>query len=401
MSVGNRLRSRNDGRANRGKSEIRNPDGSLESPPRTAIYSHLRVNRSTTMWDVSRSLRDYRAGNPYVLPQLRYEVTMSSEDMAGFTNPDWGALNYENTPPYWDPLEIHRLVPSVESAQRKLLAVSALEAFTDQVPQEVDVVNFLRELREISELVPTLKENMSSTVSGGFLSYQFGWLPFLDDLKALRDLSGTVRRRIQWLRETYGKVTKLGYSRPLEGNDSTSVVVPSVLQDMPTPWGYSRPSVEYVRTSHYHVGRAGGKFRHRLERLDGVEGLIRAYTSALGLTNPAAVAWEMIPFSFVADWFTQIGTQTRQIALNPYPGEWEVWDVSHSITSVVTFDVFDRTVNFGPGGSIPRKPKLGSGRIVRYERNPGLPVEGTVLTDTTLDTRQQLLVAALLGAQLK
>lgn len=37
------------------------------------------------------------------------------------------------------------------------------------------------------------------------------------------------------------------------------------------------------------------------------ESLIRSYTS-LGLTNPAEIFWELVPFSFVADWFIPIGS---------------------------------------------------------------------------------------------
>lgn len=29
--------------------------------------------------------------------------------------------------------------------------------------------------------------------------------------------------------------------------------------------------------------------------------------TTLGLTNPAAIAWELVPFSFVVDWFIPIG----------------------------------------------------------------------------------------------
>jgi hypothetical protein len=32
-----------------------------------------------------------------------------------------------------------------------------------------------------------------------------------------------------------------------------------------------------------------------------------ALASSLGLTNPAAVAWELVPFSFVLDWFVNVG----------------------------------------------------------------------------------------------
>jgi hypothetical protein len=32
-----------------------------------------------------------------------------------------------------------------------------------------------------------------------------------------------------------------------------------------------------------------------------------AQAANLGLTNPAALAWELVPFSFVADWFVPVG----------------------------------------------------------------------------------------------
>jgi hypothetical protein len=38
-----------------------------------------------------------------------------------------------------------------------------------------------------------------------------------------------------------------------------------------------------------------------------VDGAINSF-SALGLTNPAALAWELLPWSFVADWFFDIGS---------------------------------------------------------------------------------------------
>jgi hypothetical protein len=39
-----------------------------------------------------------------------------------------------------------------------------------------------------------------------------------------------------------------------------------------------------------------------------VSGPAIAQASELGLTNPAILAWELIPFSFVADWFIPIGS---------------------------------------------------------------------------------------------
>lgn len=55
---------------------------------------------------------------------------------------------------------------------------------------------------------------------------------------------------------------------------------------------------------------------------------------ALGLTNPASVVWEKVPFSFVADWFIPIGTYLD--ALNIVPtlvGYYAVTDITRSNTT--------------------------------------------------------------------
>lgn len=39
---------------------------------------------------------------------------------------------------------------------------------------------------------------------------------------------------------------------------------------------------------------------------------------SLGLLNPASVAWELVPFSFVADWFTPIGDYLDALSIIPH-----------------------------------------------------------------------------------
>jgi hypothetical protein len=208
------------------------------------------------------------------------------------------------------------------------------------------------------------------------------------DLEALGNLSKNVEDRLAWLRNTFGKTLRLGCSMDLVVTDE-----PSFIDVM---WlGY--PTLRITRTSFSGKARAGAMFRHRLERLNGLEGEIRAYSSALGLTNPAGVAWEAIPYSFVADWFTKVGERTKQIAFSPFPGEWEIWNVTHSFTTEVTFVVDELPY---PGGTLLGPQRVGSGRIVRYERNVGMPTSSSVIADETLDMKQQLLAAALLGARM-
>jgi hypothetical protein len=245
-------------------------------------------------------------------------------------------------------------------------------------------------------LLPKIEDSLAKTVAGGYLNYQFGWKPFIGDLIALRDLSKNVRARLKWLRDTFGKPLRLGCSMDLTLEGPAEVEV--------APFGYGGFSDQIVarRTEFRGIARAGCWFEHHLQDLAGLDGEIRAFVGALGLTNPAGVVWEAIPYSFVADWFTSVGSRTKEVSFNPFPGEWKTWHHNHSFTTEVAFDLFQRCPSpYAPYPlSVGSEVRIGSGRIKRYERNVGMPVPASVLTSTSLDTRQQLLAAALLGARM-
>lgn len=108
-----------------------------------------------------------------------------------------------------------------------------------------------------------------SRVSDGWLELQYGWLPLMGDIFSLADT-----------------ISKLDEPR------KRRLAV--------------RKGIPYktVANTHFEVG-GGGSYSKQ----------IIAYVSedresparALGLMDPELVAWELVPFSFVADWFIPIG----------------------------------------------------------------------------------------------
>lgn len=90
----------------------------------------------------------------------------------------------------------------------------------------------------------------------------------------------------------------------------------------------------------------------------------------LGLTNPLEVAWELVPFSFVADWFVPVGDFISQLdatlgwsflggTIGKKTTVWNTYSFSHATSKDYRYDVAWASVT---GMS-------GKGRQMRYERS--------------------------------
>lgn len=279
---------------------------------------------------------------------------------------------------------IDLLSPSPPSSVlRAAMGDEAFSVFSTQVPTEVQLPNFLLDLKEIGGLIPKLQENMARTVAGGYLSYQFGWKPFLGDLKTLGGLTTKVTDRLRWLQQTRGKVTRLAFESEYDLGLPESQIFVS--------------GGTYSATLHRSTGkfRANGKLYHRLTHLGGMEGELRAFSAALGLLNPAAVLWERIPYSFVADWFARTGSLAQRSGEQPFPGDWNVYDITHSWKSISEYLV-KTTSTFGLEPHHSGVP-VGTLLCERYERGLGLPVSWSPLSNTSPNPQQLALSTALIA----
>jgi hypothetical protein len=140
------------------------------------------------------------------------------------------------------------------------------------------LVNAARELG-IGGAVRPLK---SKDISGRWLEMQYGWLPSVSDAfeaaKAFEAISMGRSARI---------VTKYKAGRPCDGSAS-----PSIYSSMGNTTIYKKIVCE----------------------LDEEVSASRS----LGLLDPLSVVWEVIPYSFVLDWFLPIGTYLANLAVIPH-----------------------------------------------------------------------------------
>jgi hypothetical protein len=198
-----------------------------------------------------------------------------------------------------DKNSIVSLVPSISDADFYGYNLEAFNDFADAFPQELSFGEFAQGMFQLRQLMPKIEESIGKSFSGGFLNKTFGWDNLLSDLDILASLFSRISKRLEYLKDTYGILTRLSKYKPdLVGNIAIGSTVDWT-------WGNTITN-RYTLLSYSLVYRAGAWLLQTLDYVDGVIGVLRALIGAFGLNNPVKAVWELLPFSFVVDWFFKI-----------------------------------------------------------------------------------------------
>jgi len=117
----------------------------------------------------------------------------------------------------------------------------------------------------------------SNSVASNWLELQYGWLPLLSDIHGAAE----------FVAKTMNYHPRSRYSSSASKTESFKETNVARLRTVTDSWS-TEHTVRYVI---YFSEQGGGN-----------------PPTALGLTNPLAVAWELVPFSFIVDWFLPVGT---------------------------------------------------------------------------------------------
>lgn len=191
------------------------------------------------------------------------------------------------------------------------------------------------------ELVRLVVDKNLTHLADEWLEYNFALKPTAMDLVGILKALFDFNKKLRELKKSAGKLLKT------HGGFDDSV-------DSPVPFEVIGPKCTYCgncRFSHSNTfdGSTGTVlrmdytgplsvkcgitvlYRYSLPPyLEGFEGKFRAFCASIGLRPGLATVWELIPFSFVLDWFVPVGAAISQLRLDPVPVKTQILDICFS-----------------------------------------------------------------------
>lgn len=184
-----------------------------------------------------------------------------------------------------------------------LLATRVLNGTNPSKP-DVDLGVTIAELREAPQLLFRAGSNMLRNGANWFLGYNFGWKPLVNDMLDLLDVPPKIDQRMAYLEKAtreggMRRRTDLEYERVMGDQDNVSVGSHYGLNMRCT-------RVPYAERRVWGTVRYTPSTITKFPRTD-KERLSAARRAAYGLTVDAKLAWELMPWSWLIDYFGTMG----------------------------------------------------------------------------------------------
>jgi len=167
-------------------------------------------------------------------------------------------------------------------------------------------------------------DEMRRAVGDQYLNYSFGWRPFLADLEKIADFDNSLASTMRQLRRDHGRTVRR------EGTVASDTTTTSFSQTSGSPIGYidgpytsggSGGSKRDVSTTTSWRCWFSAGFVYHLPREDDPNSMDRLRTYLKGGGISPSIVWELTPWSWLADYFTNIGNvlenweASRELAL--------------------------------------------------------------------------------------
>jgi hypothetical protein len=251
----------------------------------------------------------------------------------------------------------------------------------------------------IQSLVRSLGKKSFKDLSNIYLAKEFGLDNVLRDFKAFVNTWSRVNEKLSFLELNNNKSLRLGARCPVSFEE-TFPSLPAIIDDGYGGSTYDNTGLyaKFVDTKIVANVSCNALIRLRTERA-----ILNGLISALGLDRPLHVLWEVIPFSFVIDWFLPVADLVDKFDTNltdvgrmaPLS---ELTDFTHSlkIDRYVTYDFYQNCSGPYASSSVSGPYPAGGCRYTTYDRWTGFPPVGGFTAPNGWNLRRTALSAALI-----
>jgi hypothetical protein len=248
-------------------------------------------------------------------------------------------------------------------------------------------------LKNLKEVLKQAKERFISTgkdASGTLLNYSFGWIPTISDIKKMSSILKKVDAQFDELIRRAGKRQIRYCKRYVVINDYDS--------------GYGTPVSGFLTS--FRVRRktdrcwviCRAEYSYILPDVSAAQLKLRAYLDAFGVNLDPRIIWDSIPFSFVIDWFVNVGKFLESLQVSALNIDVKLEDFTVSLTHEAINSLSARTQG---AVSNLNDYHCGSYRVRRYIRQRVNPLDYVSPEVKSLTGMQTVLGTALLFQRLK
>lgn len=246
---------------------------------------------------------------------------------------------------------------------------------------------FKGKMTKFVEDLSVKEESFTKSLAGDFLAYSFGIAPTVADAKGLWKGFVEIDKKLDDLLARAGTPCKRHYAERIVRPVYTLPVQVGPYSDTLTI-KYLGGKMQLNATSLY---------TYVLNNVQAMSAFMKralAYLSMLGFDNPARTIWELVPFSFVLDWFIPVGDFLEQLRMDYFDTTVKIDSYCISFKTVEPHTIEYTFKRSSTGTSF----KIGKIHYGLYRRCRALPNDDMfgLRIDNNFGTKQMLLSGALL-----
>lgn len=275
---------------------------------------------------------------------------------------------------------IARCAPTVPAADS---LVALAELYREGVPK-----------RMAASLTGKQIDGIAKPYANEYLNYQFGWKPFVNDLRSLAKAVYESDDILQQLQKNSGKHVRRRYSFPPITENTTTV---GTGLPYPNPSVYLRETPTYTKTTlvtktvetwfsgafSYYVDLKGSSSFERVKAAADKARLL------YGLKLTPDVLWNLLPYSWAVDWQSNMGDIMTNVGL--FANDGLVMHYGYVMQKHVSIRTVEMSPSYWGGKTLNLESKFERHKKARYRASPwGFGVELGDLTG-----RQIAILAAL------